>query len=65
MHAKDSPEKLPRGNEFENCNPQVSGSSPGGRPPNNFYPGCVVPDMFALNGSTQQASGGVLINTEW
>jgi len=22
-------------------------------------PVCVVPDMFALNGSTQQASGGV------
>ena len=36
------------------------GTCPGGRTTNNFYPVCVVPDMFALNGSTQQASGGVL-----
>ena len=31
---------------------------PRGRTTNNFYPVCVVPDMFALNVSTQQASGG-------
>ena len=33
-------------------------ATPRGRTTNNFYPVCVVPDMFALNVSTQQASGG-------